>query len=235
MIKMKHAMQRWAAIAPVAALAAMGLVYVFNSPSGLGMFLLALVAAGLAVNCLFNLIDSRLARRAKANAPVTWVVWMNDVKIGTVTDAEYASIQCLALHDIGNAIAQLLNVGRVVMVLAKDLFYGIPLGVTWSVIVWTAIEPDVLIIVVRWFLKADSAEVVQWVRAVAPYVLLVTAVLAAAMAGMGYRFGFRNCYSAAIVKMLRQHFNTPADGDILMERINLQHGLPAPQFGYAND
>lgn len=32
MIKMKHAMQRWAAIAPVAALAAMGLVYVLTHP-----------------------------------------------------------------------------------------------------------------------------------------------------------------------------------------------------------
>ncbi|MHA6823906.1 hypothetical protein ACQUKI_20580 [Ralstonia pseudosolanacearum] len=235
MIKMKNAMKRWAAIAPVAALVAMGLVYVFSSPSRLGTFLLALVAAGLAVNCLFNLADARLARRVKADAPVTWIVSMNGVKIGTVTDAEYASIQCLALHDIGNAVAQLLNVGRVVMALAKAMFIGVPLGVTWSVIVWTAIEPDVLASAVRGFLMADSAEVMQWVRTVAPYALLVSAILAAVMSCMGYRFGFRNCYSAAIVRMLRQHFRTPADGDLLMERTNLQHGLPAPQFGYAND
>ncbi len=235
MTKMKNALKRWAAIAPVAALAALGLVYVFGAFSGLRTFLVALIAAGLAVNCLFNLLDAQLARRIKADAPATWHVWMNDVKIGTISDADYATIQCLALHDLGNAVAQFLNVGRIAMVVAISLFLGVPVAATWSAIVWAAVNPDTLADVLRMAINADFAEMTQWVWANVPLFVLTTVVTAAGMVWMGERFGFRNHYSAAIVRMLRQHFNTPADGDIRMERINLRQGLPAPHVGFAND
>ena len=56
-------------------------------------------------------------------------------------------------------------------------------------------------------------------------------MLLVGMVMMGFRFAFRNHYRAAIATMLRQHFNTPADGEIRLERMRLRHGLPTSQFG----
>ncbi|MFV8598496.1 hypothetical protein [Ralstonia pseudosolanacearum] len=217
-----NVLKRWAVLVLPAMLASLGLGYVFGLSLRLGVSVVVLFATVLTGHLLFNTIDARLARRASANAPFAWMVWINDVKVGIVTDAEYASIQCLALHDGSSAVAQLLNLGRVAMVMVSRLVVGLTLGIIWSAIALALLEPDVHITVIRNLHDADPAAVTHWVRTLAQYGALFMVVQLPAMALMGHRFGFRNHYRAAIATMLRQHFNTPAEGDIRLERMPLR-------------
>lgn len=230
-----NVLKRWAVLMLPAMLAALGLGYVFGVSLRLGVSVVVLFATVLTGHLLFNTIDARLARRATANAPFAWTVWINDVKVGTVTDAEYASIQCLALHDGSSAVAQLLNLGRVVMVVASRLLVGLTLGSIWSAIALALLEPDVHTAVMRNLHDADPAVVTHWMRTLVQYGVLFMVVQVLGMAVMGFRFGFRNYYRAAIATMLRQHFNTPAEGDIRLERMPLQSGLSTSSFGFAHD
>lgn len=230
-----NVLKRWAVLLLPAMLTSLGLGYVFGVSLRLAVSVAALFATVLIGHLVFRMADARLARRAQANAPFAWDVWINDVKVGTVTDAEYAAIQCLALHDGSSAVAQLLNLGRVAMVIASRLLVGLTLGMAWSVIALVLLEPDAHIAMIRTLSNADPGALTHWTRTLVQYGALFMVVQVCGMAAMGVRFGFRNHYRAAIATMLRQHFNTPADGDIRLVRMSLRSGLPTPQFGYAHD
>ncbi|KJJ97324.1 hypothetical protein [Burkholderiaceae bacterium 26] len=232
---MHNVLKRWAVLMLPAVIASLGLGYVFGASLRLAVSVAALLVSVLLGHLLFKLVDTSLSRRARANAPFAWEVWINDVKVGTVTDAEYAAIQCLALHDGSSAVAQLLNLGRVAMVIVSRLFVGLTLGIAWSAIALALLEPEAHIAMIRALSNADPAALTHWTRTLVQYGALFMVVQICAMAVMGVRFGFRNHYRAAIATMLRQHFNTPADGDIRLVRMSLRSGLPTPQFGYAHD
>lgn len=222
-----NVLKRWAVLMLPAMLVSVALGCIFGASLRQGVSVVVFFATVLTGNLLFNRVDARLAWRAKANAPFAWAVWINDVKVGTVTDAEYAAIQCLALHD-GNLV-------RVVAVVLVFMLVAGPLGVLWSDIALAVMAPISHTDVVRNLQHADPAAVTGLVRTLVQYGGPFLMLFVVGVASMGYRFGFRNHYSAAIAKMLRQHFNTPADGDIRLVRMSLQHGLPTPHFGYAHD
>jgi len=97
------------------------------------------------------------------------------------------------------------------------------------------LEPGAHAAVIRNLLNADPAAVAHAMRSLLQYGVLLAVVQLVGMAVMGSRFGFRNHYRAAIATMLRQYFNTPAEGDIRMERMPLQSGLSTSSFGFARD
>lgn len=231
----RNVLKRWAVLIVPATVASVGFGYLFGVSLRTAVCVLVLLWLVRMVSFYFNALDASLARRACANAPVGWGVWINDVRIGTISDAEYASIQCLALHDGGNAMAQLLNLGRVTMITASRLLVGLGLGIVWSAIALAWLAPDLHTAVIRNLHDADPAAVTRWVRTLVQYGALFMLVQLPVMALMGYRFGFRNHYRAAIATMLRQHFNTPAEGDIRLERMPLQSGLSTSSFGFAHD
>jgi hypothetical protein len=223
--------KRWLVLMLPAVIASLGLGYLFGASLRLAVSVAALFAGVLLGHFLFKLVDARLARRVRVNAPFAWSVWINDVKVGVISDAEYAAIQCLALHDGSSAVAQLLNVGKVAMVVASRLLVGLTLGMVWSAFALALLEPEAHTVVIRNLLNADPANVTQAMRTLLQYGWLFMVVQAVAIAAMGFRFGFRNHYRAAITTMLRQHFNTPADGDIRLERMSVRRGSQTSQFG----
>ena len=231
MTGIQNVLKRWVVLMLPAVLASLGFVYAFGASLRLAVAVTILLATVLLGHLLFKLVDTRLASRGRANAPFAWSVRINDVKVGVITDAEYAAIQCLALHDGSCAVAQLLNVGKVVVVGACWLLVGLTLGMAWSAIALALLEPGAHTAVIRNLLNADPDAVTSWMRSLLPYGAMFMVLQVVGMAWMGFRFGFRNHYRAAVATMLRQHFNTPADGEIRLERMSLRHGLPTSQFG----
>lgn len=232
---MHNVLKRWLVLMLPAVLASLGLGYVFGACLRLVVSVAMLLVTVLFGHLLFKRVDARLAGRARANAPFAWAVWINDVKVGAIRDAEYAAIQCLALHDGSRAVAQLLNLGKVVTMIACGLLIGLSLGMVWSAIAMALLEPGAHAAVIRNLLNADPAAVAHAMRSLLQYGVLLAVVQLVGMAVMGFRFGFRNHYRAAIATMLRQHFNTPAEGDIRLERMPLQSGLSTSSFGFAHD
>jgi hypothetical protein len=86
--------------------------------------LAAIVGAGLHV--LAGRYDDTLSRRIAATTSQRWDVVLNDVRLGTVTDAEYAAILQRVFRDGRVAGAQLLNLSHVAMRVMGRLIVLIP-------------------------------------------------------------------------------------------------------------
>ena len=94
-----------------------------------------------------------------------------------------------------------------------------PLLVFWAAVALAIFSPESYTETVREFQKADPAAITSAARSLLQLTLTVMFLAVGGMVMMGYRFGFRNHYSEAVNRMLRQQCNTPADGDVHLWRM----------------
>ncbi|SFU34120.1 hypothetical protein SAMN05216339_101425 [Nitrosomonas eutropha] len=185
--------------------------------------LLYVVVMAMAGNFFFNFLadrhDKRLIARIKADQPIMWNVSMNSVEIGKVSDSQYAAMQRMASRDGRIALAQFFNLGRMALVVVEKLLFAIPFLVFWMVVALAIISPESYTDLVREFQKADPAEITSAMRSFLQTAMTMMFVVFGVMIVMGYRFGFRNHYSEAVNRMLQQHCNTPAKGDVQLRQM----------------
>lgn len=165
----------------------------------------------IGTNLLIDRLDHTYTKRINADKTITWEVWINDVKAGVVTDAEYAAIQQLTLHDTRIAMLQLFNIGRVAIVLLDKIVMMIPITIFWAAIAIAILEPESYTVIVHELQKADPATIIDAIRSfihVGAQLVFATLVC---MAVLGYRFGFKDYYSASIHRIIRQHCNVIAE------------------------
>lgn len=160
---------------------------------------------------------SHVSARLNDDAPFSWDVWMNGVKIGLMTDAHYAIIQRHALDDGRLMLAQALNLGRVALNVAGKIFVGVPLLMFWVLVVASLASPQPTI-AQAWH-TLDLVAIRESLRTFVHVIAAVSVVSVGISFVLGYRFGFRNHYSEAVARMIRQHCNTPTEGDISLARI----------------
>jgi hypothetical protein len=151
-------------------------------------------------------------RRIKANETTLWDVWVNGVKVGTVTDARYAAIQRHVYLDASHAFAQLLNLGHMAWRVIDKLMLAVPLQLIWITVGLAVFSPQSLTL--------SAAELQQAAKAVFTVVLWLSVITLIIQAALGARFGFKNYYAAAVGRLLRQHCGTPAEGDVHLSRIS---------------
>lgn len=172
--------------------------------------------------------ESSYAERMEAADPVDLDVRINGVKVGTVSDAQYAAMQRYAYRDMRNAASQLLNVLHMAMVILDKIVIGVPLLVFWGGLALAVFSPNDYTSLVHELQKvtpatlaASSGHLLQ----VGFGVLMMAFML---MFIFGYRFGFRNHYAEAVERMIRQHCNTPAEGNVQLSRaLDMADGAPA--------
>lgn len=162
--------------------------------------------------------DKNLTKRMEAVDSGSWEVWMNDVQVGTVTDAEYAAMQRHAARDIRNAVAQLFNIGRVALVVFDKVLVAVPLFVFWAAIAFAVLTPDSFTETVQAFLSAGPAAIASSIQSLLQLGISIFTVTFLCMPILGFRFGFENVYETATNRMLRQHCKTPVDGGIRLVR-----------------
>ncbi|BBL36039.1 hypothetical protein Nstercoris_02318 (plasmid) [Nitrosomonas stercoris] len=165
--------------------------------------------------------------------PTIWNVYMNGVVIGKVSDAQYAAMQRMAFRDGRTALAQFFNLGRVAFVVVEKLLVTVPFLVFWSAVAIAIFSPESYTDLVRELQKADQAEIMSAMYLFLQAVLVLALGLVCTGFVMGYHYEFRNLYSEAVNRMLRQHCKTPANGDVQLRRmatdpISNQKVVPAP-------
>lgn len=178
--------------------------------------LVACIAAATAFATIaaFSAIDARLLARIAGDAPVEWIASMNGVKIGTITDTQYAMMRRFAFGDGQLLVAQVLNMMAVALILAKAVLFGVPLAVFWLVVAVAVLEPGLLGQAIETWRSAEPAALVQGLRGAIPLVASVGVLAFGVAISAGHRFGFRNHYAEAIGNMIRRQCNTPAMGSI---------------------
>jgi hypothetical protein len=157
---------------------------------------------------------ANLAKRIERDAPIRWSIWRNNAEVGSVSDAQYAAMQRDAVCDRRNAIAQLQNVGRVVINVLDKLVIAVPVLLFWGALAFALCSPEFFMAVVREFQNGDTASNLPFIRFLLLFTIIHSMMAFGLMALAGYNFGFVDCYSASVNRMLRRHCNIPDDGDI---------------------
>ena len=192
--------------------------YIFGIYSGwFSQFSVVVVMTAIfiaVIDYLLNRLDANYSNRIEANEAKFWDVWMNGVKVGSIADADYAMRQQLAFRDGRNALAQLLNAGRVAMNVLGKVYISVPLIMFWGALAIAAFTPESFKATVQEFQKADSEVMLSSALVLLKLVVTIASMIIGLMASFGHRFGFTNCYSTDVSRLLRIHCNVPAEGDI---------------------
>jgi hypothetical protein len=158
--------------------------------------------------------DDKLNRRIAQATSQRWVVVLNDVKLGTVSDAEYAAMQQRVLRDGRVAGEQFLNLCHVALRIVSRLFVLVPFVLFWTAVVFYLTSPDTVASVILAAQKADVTMIASAARMLFQWVSVFASSALVVMAASGLDIGVRDCYSIAVHRELRRHFKTPALGEM---------------------
>jgi len=183
---------------------------------GLVVTAVLLAVLRISIGALLDRYEARLTKRMEADTPITWNLWINNVQVGTVTDAQYAAMQRHAARDGRNAIAQLFNLGQMALVVADKLLVAVPLTCFWTAIAMAAFSPDAFLEVAQQLQDAGPAAITSAVQSFMQVGVEVFVIVVVMMVAMGLNFGFKNFYAEAVNRMLRRHCNTPVEGHVLL-------------------
>lgn len=155
-------------------------------------------------------------RRISENKPTTWKVWLNNVPIGTLSDAEYAAVQFEVFQDARPFLAQLANTAHVALTFAGKLLVAVPLCLFWMFFGAAIVWPESYTETLHALQTASTADVQAAVRMLMTTTAIASIISVGLMMLFGFRFGFKNHFAAAVADRLRERFNTPAQGDVFV-------------------
>lgn len=176
------------------------------------------VAAMYGMQYMMNYKSARYSKRINDPSAPDLDVRLNGITIGSLSDADYAAMQQDALRDGRNALAQLLNIGRVLFTVVDRLIVVVPVLVFWGVLAFAAFAPYSPAEMLLEFQQVDAATIKRTLGQLLQIGATLVLMTMMMMPVLGFRFGFKNCYSAAVDQMLRYHFKMPAGGDFRVAR-----------------
>lgn len=186
-----------------------------NGLIALSMVGLCTAAFAGSLHLLARRYEARLEKRIASNAAARWSVILNDIKLGTLTDAEYATAILRAFRDPRVAGEQLDNVCRVAWRSLGKLFVLIPFVLFWAEAILMLSSPDAFAVMVHQLQQADAATFTAAMKILFQVAALMSAMtLLLGSAAFGYDIGVRDCYSEGTNRELRRIFNSAATGDI---------------------
>lgn len=177
------------------------------------------VVSFLGVHWISKRFEATLQARASVKNPVALEVNVNGVCVGSVTEAEYASMVLRSFRDGRNASAQLLNLMYVLMRAGSDLLREIPLVLFWGVVTLVVFAPESFTHVMGELQKAGPGGIAAVTKtalsAVIPSYLLIR-IFISVLCGEG--FGLVDRFGEAVNQMLGQHCNVQVKGDVSVTR-----------------
>lgn len=160
-----------------------------------------------------------LAARMDAQSSPTWDVEVNQVKVGTITDAEYAAIRHCVFSDQRVYYAQAMNVFRVALNAFNYCYQAIPLGVFWVAAVLAIFTPNTLTEMVTAIQQATPSELKQTASMAGNLIALTMLLVVGIHWAFGIsRFGFVNRFGEAVATVVRQKLSVAAEGAMVLTR-----------------
>jgi hypothetical protein len=194
-------------------------VYLFVGTGYLAGLLAAAIVAF--VQWLHDRYLHALSVRINADNAMMWDVEMNGVKVGTITDSDYAALRLRVFTDARNYVAQIGNCGKIVIRAIDYAYLGIPIGAFWIGVMLAVFSPTDFSAIVSWLQKSgtDPVAITAAVKVGAQLfgVLLLVIVGAHWMLGLS-RFGFVNRFSEATARAVRVRCGVAAEGELTLVR-----------------
>ena len=172
----------------------------------------ALVASAIWPYLAWKKLDQAL----QTSTAMIYDVYVNDVLVGTLSDADYSAIKRQVLRDPRVYIAQILNVGWIAIKTMDNFFLGVPVLAFWSLLYLAYFEPSLYTGVIAFLQQGPVAihkAVENYFSILASFwimVLIVQATFSMRVAG------FQNKFSLRYTCLLRQKLKVAAEGDVTL-------------------
>ena len=160
---------------------------------------------------------AQLQARTDNPAALQWEVVVNDVRVGTISDAHYAGLELSVLDNWGVYFAQARNLAEVAVRAAGTLLFAVPLTLFWLAIAVVVFDPHSATAVIDAVRTAPSVEISTVLGRYVPVVVVLVAVsmcLSALVAGP--RFGYENRFQAELGAAVRRRVQAAAAGRMLL-------------------
>ena len=160
-----------------------------------------------------------LTDRIEAKGGFSWDVAVNQVKVGSILDADYALIRHRIFSDVRVYVAQVLNILRVALSSFDYCYRAIPLGLFWVGVALAVFSPETISSVLA-ALQGATAESIKHAVSMAGSLLALMMILSVAFhwtTGLS-RFGFVNRFDEAVGIAVRKHCGVAAEGSVVLSR-----------------
>ena len=150
---------------------------------------------------------------------VSWNVEINQVNVGSISDADYALIRHQVFCDWRVYLAQVVNLLSVALNSFNYCLRAIPLGLFWVGIALAIFSPETIsgsLAALQYAAPSDIRHAVGAAGAMLAIIMMV-------MVGMHWlfglsRFGFINRFDEAVGTAVRKHLGVAAKGDVELSR-----------------
>ena len=161
-----------------------------------------------------------LNARIEAKDGFSWDVEVNQVKVGSIQDADYALIRHRVFSDVRVYVAQVLNLFRVALNSFDYCYRAIPIGLFWVGVALAVFSPETISSMLA-ALQGATAESIKHAVSMAGSMLALMMILSVAfhwMFGLS-RFGFINRFDEAVGTAVRKHCGVAAEGSVMLSRL----------------
>lgn len=158
-----------------------------------------------------------LVARIEAKDGPVWDVEVNQVKVGTITDADYATIRLRIFYDVRVYVGQVMNLLRVALNSFDYCYRAIPIGLFWVGVALAVFSPETISSVISTLQGAKPNDIKHAVSMAGSMlaILMMMSVAIHWVFGLS-RFGFINRFDEAIGTAVRKHCGVAAEGAIVL-------------------
>lgn len=161
----------------------------------------------------------RLRKRAQAADDTKWMIYVNDVLVGTITDSEYAQAKLDAWLSPGNYVSQASNYLRVVLLTVGRVGIVVPLVFVWVIALNAYLSPDSMSYLIAQTTKISTQEIASFAQLWAAISMLTLIVVTAVMPFFGIDIGYVEHFAGDTHRRIRRLTKTSADGRVLVVRL----------------
>ena len=162
---------------------------------------------------LHSLSVRSLVARVEAKDGPLWDVKVNDVAVGTIPDADYASIRLGVLCNVRIYVAQAMNLLRVAVNVLEGSILAIGRGILWIGVCLVVFSPETISSVLSALEGATADDVRHAVSMAAPVIIMAISVGNAVSQS---RFGFIDRFDEATGNAIRKYCSVAAEGSIVL-------------------
>jgi len=161
----------------------------------------------------------RLRKRAQAADDTKWMIYVNDVLVGTITDSEYAQAKLDAWLSPGNYVSQASNYLRVVLLTVGRVGIIVPLVFVWVIALNAYLSPDSMAYLIAQTTKIGTQEIASFAQLWAAISMLTLIVVTAVKPFFGIDIGYVEHFAGDTHRRIRRLTKTSADGRVLVVRL----------------
>lgn len=144
-----------------------------------------------------------------------FIVYANNVQVGTITEAWYRALSASTHSRASLFLKQFLNYGRVFLIaLSRTLIYT-PMACFWSLVFIASQQPESLALIMSAVAKTDTLVVIKELLRLVGVCAGFTSIAVCIHAFFFSRsLGLRNVFSEEINRRIRLHISLPVDADL---------------------